>query len=192
MMVHQGQRQGPAECGFRIGGKALLIPLLVCAMSATGCRSYQFGADALFPNSIQTVYVPIVRNDTYRHDLGVRLTEALVREIERRTPYKVTGDPNADSTLACHIVAESKLVLTETDSDDPRALDSMVSVKATWTNRQGQLLMNNSVVPSDDPAIIFGQDVRFIPEAGQSIDTASQRVIENLAERIVSQMEMRW
>ena len=145
-----------------------------------------------FPSNIRTVYIPIARNNTYRHDLGVRLTEALVREIESRTPYKVTGDPNADSTLACEILAQSKLVLTETDSDDPRALDSVVSVKATWTNRRGQLLMSNRVVPSDDPAIFFGQDVRFVPEAGQSIDTANQRLIEYMAERIVSQMEMRW
>lgn len=170
----------------------LALSLLMAIVSSGGCASYQYGTEALFPSGIQTVYLPIVRNDTYRHDLGVQLTEALVKEIESRTQYKVTGDPNADSTLSCHIVAESKQVLTEKDTDDPRALDALVSVKAQWTNRSGQLLMNNRVVPAEDPSISFGQNVRFVPEAGQSIDTAGQRVIENLAERIVSQMEMRW
>ncbi len=170
----------------------LSLPILICLVCLPGCRLYQFGADGLFPSNIHTVYLPIARNDTFRHDLGVRLTEALVKEIERRTPYKVTGDPNADSTLICQIMTERKQVLTETDTDDPRALNSIISVKALWTNRRGQLLMNNRVVPADDPAISFGQEVRFVPEAGQSVDTANQRLIENLAERIVSQMEIRW
>ena len=169
-----------------------VVMVAALAMLASGCRLYQYGNGAIFPPNIRTVHVPIVRNDTFRHDLGVRLTEALVREIESRTPFKVTGDPNADSTLTCHIVGESKSILTEAASDDPRALDAAISVRATWVNRNGQRLMNNSVAPSLDNTVAFGQDMRFVPEAGQSIDSATQRLIENLAQRIVSQMESRW
>ena len=169
----------------------LLIAALFTAASA-GCAAYRFGPSSMFVPGIRTVHVPVVRNDTFRHDLGVRLSEALVKEIERRTPYKVTGDPNADSTLTCRVVSEAKRVLTEADTDDPRALDAAVSVRATWTGRGGELLMQNSVVPSEDIAIGFAQDARFVPEAGQSIDSATQRAIENLASRIVSQMEIRW
>jgi len=83
-------------------------------------------------------------------------------------------------------------VLTETDSDDPRALDAGVAVRAAWYSRSGEPLLQNSIVPSGELAILFGQDSRFVPEAGQSVDTAMQIAIENVAERIVSQMEMRW
>ena len=38
----------------------------------------------------------------------------------------------------------------------------------------------------------FGQSIRFVPEAGQSFDTATQDAIDRLARRIVSQMEARW
>lgn len=158
----------------------------------SGCAAYRFGPSSMFRPGIRTVHVPIVRNDTFRHDLGIRLSEALVSEIESRTPYKVTGDPNADSTLVCRVVGEYKRVLTETGTDDPRALDAAVSVQATWTSRSGELLMQNSVVPNNAFAINFSQDARFVPEAGQSIDSATQVAIENLAERIVSQMELRW
>ena len=41
--------------------------------------------------------------------------------------------------------------------------------------------MQNSVVPSGDLATLFGQDARFVPEAGQSIDSATQTAIENLS-----------
>ncbi len=170
-----------------------IAALLVLACASTfGCASYRFGSASMFRPGIRTVHVPIARNETFRPDLGVRLTEALVREIETRTPYKVTGDPNADSTLSCRVVSESKRVLTETDTDDPRALDAAVAVRATWIGRGGELLMQNSVVPNGDLDIKFSQDARFVPEAGQSIDSATQEAIDDLAKRIVSQMEIRW
>ncbi len=169
-----------------------LIALVAVVVIMPGCAAYQFGSASMFRAGIRTVHVPVVRNDTFRHDLGIRLTEALVKEIERRTPYKVTGDPNADSVLTCRVGNEAKRVLTETETDDPRALDAVIAVEATWAGRSGQLLMQNSVVPNGSLAITFGQDARFVPEAGQSIDSATQAAIEDLAERIVSQMECRW
>lgn len=159
---------------------------------AGGCATYRFGNASLFRPDIRTVYVPIIRNDTFRHDLGVQLTEAVIREIEARTPYKVTGDPYADSTLTCRVVDETKRVLTETANDDPRALDAAITVQAAWVNRQGELLMQNTIVPDENLAIAFSQLSRFVPEAGQSIDTATLEAITQLASRIVAQMEVRW
>ena len=146
----------------------------------------------MFRPGIRTVHVAVARNDTFRHDLGIRLTEALIREIETRTPYKVTGDPNADSRLECRVVNETKVVLTETGTDDPRGLDAAVSVRANWMSRNGEMLMQNAIVPTGELAIEFSQDSRFVPEAGQSISTATDAAIEQLASRIVSQMELRW
>jgi len=176
---------------MRLRTWTLILALFATSMTS-GCASYRFGSASLFQPGIRTVHVPIVRNETFRPDLGVRLSEALVREIESRTPYKVTGDPNADSTLTCVVVNESKRVLTETDNDDPRALDAAVSVRATWIGRGGELLMQNSIAPTGSLDIKFSQDARFVPEAGQSIDSATQEAIEELAHRIVSQMETRW
>ncbi|TWU10818.1 LPS assembly lipoprotein LptE [Allorhodopirellula heiligendammensis] len=173
--------------------KTIWIVLLLLAIGpATGCAPYRFGDAALFPPGIQTVHVPVVRDATVRHNLGVQLTEAVIREIELRTPYKVTADPSADTTLKCEIINEAKTVLSETNEDYPRALDAGVQVRASWTDRQGQLLFSNSIVPTDDLAILFTQNERFVPEAGQSVDTAMQQAIEDLAARIVSQMETRW
>lgn len=172
--------------------RVTIATLSLIAVLHSGCAAYRFGSASLFRPGIRTVHVPIVRNDTFRHDLGVRLSEALVKEIESRTPYKVTGDPNADSTLTCRVVNQTKIVLAEADTDDPRALDAAISVRAAWTSRNGELLMQNSVIPSDDLAITFAQDSRFVPEAGQSVGLATQAAIEQLASRIVSQMEVRW
>lgn len=157
-----------------------------------GCAGYQFGASSLYRPDIQTIYVPIVRNETFRHDLGPRLTEAIVRRIQERTPYKVVGMPGADSTLTCRIVTEGKRSLTETITDEVRALDMVVSVDAAWVSRGGQVLMENRVLPTGNLALTFTQDSRVVPEAGQGLETELQEAIDNLADRIVGQMEMRW
>ena len=146
-------------------------------LSSSGCAAYRFGSASMFRPGIRTVHVPVIRNDTFRHDLGVRLTEAVIREIERRTPYKVTGDPNADSTLNCRVIDESKRVLSETATDDPRALDAAIAVQATWISRGGELLMQNSVVPTGNLAISFGQDARFVPEADGEVAGGDHAVL---------------
>lgn len=157
-----------------------------------GCAGYQFGPSSLFRPDIRTIHVPMIRNETFRHDVGPRLTEAVVRELQERTPYVVTGDPSADSVLTCRVVSEFKRSLTETATDEVRALDMVVNVEASWISRNGQVLMENRILPTGNLALLFSQDTRIVPEAGQSIEVELQNVINSLAERIVSQMEMRW
>lgn len=170
----------------------LLFMLLVAVVGGGGCAGYQFGPRALYRSDIRTVHVPVIRNDTFRHDLGVRLTEAVIREIESRTPYKVTGDPNADSVLTVRVLDVRKEVLTETSGDDPRALDAHVNIQAAWVDRSGAMLMQNRLLPDDAVALTFIKQARMVPEAGQSIESELQHAIDSLAQRIVSQMEMRW
>ena len=146
----------------------------------------------MFRSDIRTVYVPMARNETFRDDLGVRLTEAVVRLLQERTPYIVTGDPSADSVLTCRFASDTKRVLTETDTDEVRALDLVVAVEASWVSSRGQVLMENRLLPQGNLALFFNQDARVVPEAGQSIESELQDAIEDVAERIVAQMEMRW
>ena len=179
----------PGSCPTRIPSALLCIAFVLLP---SGCVTYRFGSASIFRTGIRTIHVPIVRNDTFQHDLGIRLTEAITNEIENRTPYKVTGDPNADSTLTCRVSHQSKQVLSEADTDDPRALNAVLTVRSSWVSREGELLMQNSMVPSDEIGITFAQESRFVPEAGQSVGLATQAAIEQLASSIVSQMELRW
>lgn len=166
--------------------------LAIASAMLSGCATYQFGSRSLFRDDVRTVYVPVARNETFRHDLGPRLTEAVIRQIELRTPYKVTGDPAADSVLNLRIANETKSVLTEAASDDPRALDSVVSTVIVWNDRYGNPLLQNHIQVDANFGTSLLQSNRFVPEAGQSIQTSLQTTIDDLADRIVSQMEMRW
>lgn len=68
-----------------------ILPLLLM----TACARYQFGTATLYPAGIRTVYIPVPRNDTFRHEFGLQLADSLVKEVELRTPYKVIGDSSA-------------------------------------------------------------------------------------------------
>lgn len=170
----------------------LVVVSLGLAVLCSGCAAYQLGSASLYNPNIRTVYIPVVRNETFRHDLGVQLTEALQKSVEARTPYKVVANPSADSTLTCRVTSQTKRVIVEANTDEPRALENMLSVELTWTDRQGNLLMENRFVPPGELAFYFIQGADFVPEGGQSIATSQMRAVEQLADQIVSQMEVRW
>lgn len=170
----------------------LTVAFLTLLLSVAGCATYQFGSNSLYNANVRTIYIPVVRNDTFRHEIGVQLTEAIIREVEMRTPYKVVGDPNADSTLTCRVSNQGKRVIAENAFDEPRVLNTSISVELTWTDRRGNLLLTNRFVPVGELSFYFIQGADFVPEGGQSMATAQHQAVEQLAQQIVSQMETRW
>ena len=49
----------------------------LCSLLLAGCAGYQVGTDSLYAPDVATVYVPMIESDSYRRDLGERLTEAV-------------------------------------------------------------------------------------------------------------------
>ncbi len=162
--------------------------LLACA----GCAAYQIGARTLYAPDIETVYVPMVENNTFRRYLGERLTEAIVKEIELKTPYKVVNSPTADSVLSVRLVAEGKKVVVETPTDEGRELQVEFHAIVTWVDRHGDVVQPMQPVPLPAPFLDVGQTANLVPEVGQSVASSQQEAIERLAEQIVSLMEAPW
>jgi hypothetical protein len=166
----------------------LAVALVACA----GCAGYRVGAETLYRPDIQTVHVPIFESDSFRPDLAERLTEAVAKEIEAKTPYKVVGDLNADSTLTGRIVRDQKRPLAENRQDWPRDIEIGLMLQVAWQDRRGNLIGQPVSVPLLPSLMSVTQGVHFVPEAGQSVAVAEQAAIERLAQQIVSQMETAW
>jgi outer membrane lipopolysaccharide assembly protein LptE/RlpB len=164
---------------------AASISCLLLAAAAVGCAGYQVGQQTLFRSDVRTVYVPVFESDSFRRFLGERLTEAVVKEIEQRTPYKVTTSDRADTVLQGRIVYERKSVKIYTVDADPRNLEYQMVVDVNWTDRLGRAM-------TQPPTIRITYDANFIPESGQSLTTAQQELIERIAQQIVNQMEAAW
>jgi hypothetical protein len=140
---------------------------------------------------VQTVYVPMIESDSFRRDLGERLTEAVVKEIELKTPFKVVGTPEADSVLAARLVSDTKRVIVENQNDDPRAVEVAMIAQVDWLNRRREPLGPPTAIPLP-PELAFTQTAPLLPEAGLSVESQQQQAIQRLAEQIVATMEEPW
>src|SRR5918995_1554743 len=89
------------------------LQLALCLLGLGGCMGYQVGAGSLYAPDVTTVYVPMIDSDSYRRDLGERLTEAVIKEIELKTPYKVVSTPDADSVLAARLITDIRRTVIE-------------------------------------------------------------------------------
>lgn len=172
---------------FRLSRAWLLLPLALC-----GCAGYQIGNQALFPVEVRTVYVPMFQSNSFRRNLGERITEAVVKAIERRTPYKVVNDPNADSVLNGRLMSDTKHVLVPASTGDARELQVGMRVEVSWVDRKGRLLREDKAVPMPDEIVDVSATGNVVAEVGQSITTAQQQAIGRLAEQIVGLMERPW
>ena len=168
-----------------------LVPLATVPAVA-GCAGYQVGTHTLYQSDIHTVYVPVFESDSFRRNLGERLTEAVVKEIEFKTPYKVVGRAGADSVLVGKITRDRKDVVVENANDESRELSVSLAVQISWHTGQGETLRQAQTIPVPAPLVDVAQSTNLVPEVGQSTATAHQKAIERLAEQIVAMMEQQW
>src|SRR5690606_18398285 len=87
---------------FRLMRLLLIAPVLLTALIG-GCASdptngYAFAS--AYDQSVRTVAVPIFGNPTFEHGIEFQLTEAIVKEIHRSTPWRVVDREQAQTELA--------------------------------------------------------------------------------------------
>lgn len=166
--------------------------LAALCLIASGCAAYRVGNGTLYAPDVGTVYVPMIESDSFRRDVGERLTEAVVKEIELKTPYKVVGTPDADSVLAARLVSDTKRVVIENQNDDPRGIELNMFAQVTWYNRRRQPLREPNFIALSPDMLALGQTAQLLPEVGQSVAGQQQQAIQRLAEQIVATMEEPW
>ncbi len=172
----------------------MLLRLLVaaCLFGVAGCAGYQVGPQGLYPAQVRTVHVPMFESDSYRRGLAELLTEAVVKEVERRTPYKVVGPAAPDTVLRGRILSDGKSVLGENMYDEPRELEFGLRVEITWVDAVGNAVVSGVTIPVAPLASQITETSAFIPEGGQSVATAQQEAVRDLARQIVNQMQAGW
>jgi len=176
-------------------GRRLLAYSALCILHSAfllGCAGYQIGNRSLYRPDIRTVHVPVIQSDSYRRYLGERLTEAVVKEIELRTPYKVVDSASADSVLSVRLVSDTKRVLANNRFSEPRDIETDFFIQTSWIDRRGDLIMSHDDVPASPLLVNLGQQANFVPEGGQSLVTGQQEAIKKVAQQIVGQMELAW
>jgi hypothetical protein len=168
------------------------------------------------PN-IRTVYVPMFANKTFWRGLEFELTEAVVREIQAKTPYRVESNPDcADTELIGTVVNYNKNILNRNQLNEVREAETVLAVEVIWRDRRTGEILSRPVqagVPSagtpffsadvppvpppgliapPPPPVLVQSVGGFIPELGSSISSARKENVDRLAVQIVSLMERPW
>lgn len=169
-----------------------ILTIAIGSLALAGCAAYQVGTHSLYAPDVATVYVPMIESDSYRRDLGERLTEAVVKEIELKTPYKVVDTPMADSVLSARLLADRRNTLVENSFDEPRLSETSIWAEVTWLNRRRMPIVPPQTLALPPELVDIGQTSILIPEVGQSVAVSQQQAIERLAQQIVSTMEEPW
>ena len=170
------------------------IALTLVSIAPPGCG---YSIRPPYEASIRTVYVPIFRSYTFREDVNLKLTERVIKEIERRTPYKVVGSPEgADTTLSGIVNFVDKNILVENPYNMPRHLVASVTATVTWEDNRVAAVKDNDKdkdkTPKPPPAAVVTEIVSFYPELGETASLAYQKAFDRVAQQIVGMMEQPW
>ena len=106
----------------------LIWPVLLAVAGCTSDPYSGYSAMSVFPDGISSVSVPIFKNETFVRDVEFELTDALIKEIEARSPYKVMSEARADTVLIGEI---RKIELDQLSKSPLTGLSEEVIVSVT-------------------------------------------------------------
>ncbi len=170
-------------------GPVLALALLAAAFSA-GCASDPTQGYALawtYEDDVRSVAVPIFDNSTFATGLEFDLTEALIAEIQRQTPWVVTADERADTTLTGAVTGARATNLSSTPGTglvQENAYELRVSFR--WRdNRSGDVL-----VARDG----FSAVGTYVPArgTGERREIGQRQAVRELAREIVAELRSNW
>ncbi|HYC99800.1 MAG TPA: LPS assembly lipoprotein LptE [Phycisphaerales bacterium] len=168
---------------------ALTVAVLTLP-GATGCSSdprqgYSF--EPSFRNDVTTVSVPVWQNNTFYNGLEAKLAQALVTELSRSTPYKVTSSGNAGTVLEGTITSvELRDLSTGRETGLVQELSLEVVCDFAWKDtRSGKALAARRN---------FSAARSFVPANGarERIEIGENAAVQQLARDIVAEMRSGW
>jgi hypothetical protein len=144
------------------------------------------------PTFTNDAYRPSYTSDGYRRGFELRLTEAVQQQIQSRTPFRLVDANSADTILTGRVVSVNKLVANQNKFDDPRELELAMGIEVTWEDRRSGRVLAQQTVPLDALVAQAVVNTSFAPETGQSLTTATQTAVDQMARQIVGMMEAPW
>jgi len=169
-----------------------LVSLYVASLVGCVGGGYQFGIASLYRNDVHTVHVPIFEYDGFHRGFAQQLTEAVIKEIESSTPYKVVSADRADTTLTGRITRFQKNLIFINEYSDVRDFELGTYAAVSWIDRRGDSVLMRGDIPLPSTLMNVSSSADVIPEAGQSSATGRQKIVHSVAQQIVAQMEAPW
>lgn len=170
--------------------RPLLCLLLVTLLALPGCAADPregYAWTSAHRSDIDTIAVPMFENATYVPDLEAQLTEALIKEIHRSTPWRVAEEQHAQTILTGAIRgADMRVFSTDPDSGLVQELGRTLTVSFEWRRADtGEVLVARRR---------FKAGESFVPARGarERLEEGDRRAISELAREIVAELRSSW
>jgi len=165
----------------------LMCGLMLVAASCGSDPAKGWTVGTTYNSSIKTVAIPVVQNETFDREVGYLLTNALIREVETRTPWRVTSEMTADTVLDVTITNVNLRALSQSRLT---SLDQEVAVQMT-VNWDWDRLDDGSTITGWTG---MGTSGLFFPSnpLGEPIELGRLQSVELMARAIVDRMAESW
>jgi outer membrane lipopolysaccharide assembly protein LptE/RlpB len=172
-----------------MGLRARAVAALMLVGALGGCGYHQMGAAAHLPAGVQTLAVPIFKSKVQGFRTETMFTEAVVRELNTRTRYRVVtavdDDAKADAVLHGTILTETLAPLTyDASSGQTSSYLLTVTAQVVLTASDGTVLYKNDA---------FGwreqfQSTQDLSGSVREDTPAVKRLSKSFGEAVVSDM----
>ena len=166
--------------------RAVAVVLTLAGMA--GCGYHRAGAATHISANIRTLAVPIFTSKVPGYNTETVFTQAVVRELNTRTSYRVltSGDgTNADAVLHGMVVGEAVSPLTyNSSSGQTSSYLVSVTVKVQLVEQDGTVLYQNDAFAWREQYQSTQDLSGFVQEDGAAV----RRMGEDFAEALVSDM----
>jgi outer membrane lipopolysaccharide assembly protein LptE/RlpB len=125
-----------------------LLPLAF-ALLVAGCGYHTAGSATHIPSSVRTIAVPVFATHSQAYHTEMALTQAVVRELDTRTHYRVltSNSADADAVLSGTILTQTSVPLTyDSTSGETSSYLVTITVKVVLTARDGRVLYQNDAL----------------------------------------------
>jgi hypothetical protein len=162
--------------------------LLALSLWLPGCSSdptqgYSFASS--YDQRVQSISVAVFENATFHPGIEADLASALIRRVQRDTPWKVVGDATAQTSLTGVI---NDVQISRLTQDTAGGISQQVAVRLImdfqWrSNVTGRLLAERRGLAVTES---------FIPAAGEPIDVGFSAATDEAAGAILEAMRSVW
>ena len=162
---------------------------MVC-ISCTSCETdptVGYSSSSLYPKQYQSIAIPIFQNSTMTRDVEFMLTDAIIKEIQVHSPYRVVDKHVAETLLTGTITSMKLSTLSRSRTT---GLDNEVLFKVVIDFEWYDQVNGNRIVGRKN----FASSAVFIPSRPSSEPLAIGQfaVVQQLASDINDQMQASW
>jgi outer membrane lipopolysaccharide assembly protein LptE/RlpB len=161
---------------------AAIMPLVLA-----GCGYHTAGAATHIPASVRTLAVPIFVTHVQAYHTEMALTQAVVRELNTRTKYRIlaSDSPDADAILRGTVLTQTSVPFTyDSISGETSSYLLTITVKVVLSARDGRVLYQND-------AFSFREQYQSTQDLSGSIredPAAVNRLSRDFAQALVGDM----